>query len=144
MNKEKYAIADTLEIKIDEHGNVLNAGIHDAEIIDLNVSGKGESAKASLVCKSEAGEIFTFNFHGLYLCNLSLFMSQNVILDVIFFQNRDAESALKEILDLETHSFYKYNELNDKIKRGEIALVRFVPSVGADVTIICNSVSLNG
>lgn len=133
-----------MEIEINEDGYVLNNGIHDAEIIDINVSNQSENVIATLVCKSEKGELFTFRFQGICVLNVSLFVQQNVIRDLIVKKYMDAEDDLKDIADLETYSFYKVNDLNNKIKNGEFTLARFVPSVGADVIIICKDVILNG
>jgi len=135
MNKQQ-------KIELSSDGAVQNKGIHDAAIFETTMSGEGDRVSAIVRCRSEEGTVFVFRIEGVRVFTTTFFGSQNVINDCLIISRRDAQSELAEVKDLERYTFEKYDVLNALIKKGDLTLLQFIPSVGAQIDCICKTVVL--
>lgn len=129
-----------MQLELDTDGTLLNKGIHDSTIIDVKISGD----QATVSCVSEQDQLHLFNFTGVKLFDVRFYGNQNVIRDVLVFNKIDAESDLKGLPDLEKYTFFNISDVNKKIMLGELTLVWFAPSNGAQIVILCSTVTLEG
>lgn len=131
------------ELKIGADGNILNNGIHDASIIEAKVSGEGRNVQLTIKLKSEQSEYFNLSVDGVKFLNINFFGTQNIVADIFIFNKVDAMFELKKIIDLEKYTFEKYDSLNALIKKGDLVLVKIIPSVGGDFAIVGHKASLS-
>ena len=83
-----------------------------------------------------------FSLRGGQILQYFVLRPQNVVSDCIVLSGLDARSELSEIKDFELYTFEKIDRINDEIKKGELTLVRFIPSVGAAIDCLCRRIEL--
>jgi len=130
------------KVVIGAGGVVKNSGVHDASIFEVVTKGEVDNISALVRCRTEDGQTLIFRFEEVRFFNTLFYGPQNVVSDCIVLSGLDARSELSEIKDFELYTFEKIDRINDEIKKGELTLVRFIPSVGAAIDCLCRRIEL--
>ncbi|MBK8203681.1 MAG: hypothetical protein IPK68_15595 [Bdellovibrionales bacterium] len=128
---------------MDDSGVVMNPGVHDAEILRIEIQGEELAKKSALIsCRAENNEEFVIHIEGIHFFSMNFLISQNVISELYFLNKRDPGDFLSGIAELEKYTFNRYKTVADQIIAGTLSLVAVVPSVGCEFTAICEKAFL--
>ncbi|AZZ36489.1 hypothetical protein CIK05_06720 [Bdellovibrio sp. qaytius] len=136
-------MSSKIEIEVNSNSYIVNSGLHDATIENINVNCVENSKRVSVECRAEDGRLFTLDFNDVVFFDINFLGRQNVIRDITVLSKKSAKKFLSEISNLESYTFHKIDDLELEIISGELTFVQFSASVGADLRIICKKIEMS-
>jgi hypothetical protein len=129
-----------LKFKIDEESLLVNPDLHDAEVIEITAAHL-EDQEVICKLKTERGDLFELQFIGVKAFSCQDLYSHNVVREVMFWTSKDLQSQLSNYRgELGLMDEGQYRAVIDSAQSKKSYLVHFVPSVGATIVILCETV----